>query len=132
MAFLKVSLVLLSFVISVSTQSEEVFETPKPLWTAFHHAIRRVAVVGAGPAGLQAAAKLIEHSFTVRLFELQGETSFTVKRLLLGSRIRDSYAEGPGYIARNCPTWEEKDQDNEFYEEHPDYEGEEGKYEEDW
>jgi cation diffusion facilitator CzcD-associated flavoprotein CzcO len=25
--------------------------------------------VGAGPAGLQAAAKLIEHNFTVRLFE---------------------------------------------------------------
>ncbi|KAJ6555342.1 FAD/NAD-P-binding domain-containing protein [Mycena vulgaris] len=69
MAFLKVSLALLHFVISVSTQSQDVFETPKPLWTTFHHPIRRVAVVGAGPAGLQAAAKLIEHNFTVRLFE---------------------------------------------------------------
>ncbi|KAJ7852017.1 FAD/NAD-P-binding domain-containing protein [Mycena leptocephala] len=69
MAFLKVSLVLLYFLISVSTQSEDTFETPKPLWTTFHHPIRRVAVVGAGPAGLQAAAKLIEHNFTVRLFE---------------------------------------------------------------
>ncbi|KAJ7792160.1 FAD/NAD-P-binding domain-containing protein [Mycena olivaceomarginata] len=69
MAFLKVYLVLLSFVISVSTQSQDVFETPKPLWPTFDHPIRRVAVVGAGPAGLQAAAKLIEHNFTVRLFE---------------------------------------------------------------
>ncbi|KAJ7921924.1 FAD/NAD-P-binding domain-containing protein [Mycena leptocephala] len=70
MAFLKVSLVLLYFLISVSTQSEDTFETPKPLWTTFHHPIRRVAVVGAGPAGLQAAAKLIEHNFTVRLLSV--------------------------------------------------------------
>ncbi|KAJ7834519.1 FAD/NAD-P-binding domain-containing protein [Mycena leptocephala] len=39
------------------------------LGTTFHHPIRRVAVVGAGPAGLQAAANLIEHNFAVRLFE---------------------------------------------------------------
>ncbi|KAJ6518410.1 FAD/NAD-P-binding domain-containing protein [Mycena vulgaris] len=43
-------------------------ETGAP-WTVFHHPIKRVAVLGAGPAGLQAAAKLIEHNFTVRLFE---------------------------------------------------------------
>ncbi|KAJ7490578.1 FAD/NAD-P-binding domain-containing protein [Mycena latifolia] len=68
---LKVFLVLLSFVFSVftRTQYQGVFETPKPLGTTFHHPIRRVAVVGAGPSGLQAAAKLIEHSFTVRLYE---------------------------------------------------------------
>ncbi|KAJ7853080.1 FAD/NAD-P-binding domain-containing protein [Mycena olivaceomarginata] len=53
----------------LSTQSQDVFETPKPLWPMFDHPIRRVAFVGAGPAGLQAAAKLIEHNFTVRLFE---------------------------------------------------------------
>ncbi|KAJ7490572.1 FAD/NAD-P-binding domain-containing protein [Mycena latifolia] len=71
MMLLKVFLVLLSFVLSGSTQAQYqgVFETPKPLGTTFHHPIRRVAVVGAGPAGLQAAAKLIEHNFTVRLFE---------------------------------------------------------------
>ncbi|KAJ7740212.1 FAD/NAD-P-binding domain-containing protein [Mycena maculata] len=64
---MKVSLVLLSLAISVSAQ-QHVFETEPP-GTAFHHPIRRVAVVGAGPAGLQAAANLIEHNFTVRLFE---------------------------------------------------------------
>ncbi|KAJ7070315.1 FAD/NAD-P-binding domain-containing protein [Mycena belliarum] len=44
-----------------SAQSETLFE--------FHHPIKSVAVVGAGPAGLQAAAKLVEHNFTVRIFE---------------------------------------------------------------
>ncbi|KAK7046776.1 dimethylaniline monooxygenase [Favolaschia claudopus] len=38
-------------------------------WTVFHHPIKTVAVIGAGPAGLQAAAKLVEHNFTVRLFD---------------------------------------------------------------
>ena len=35
----------------------------------FKHPIRRVAVIGAGPAGLQHAATLAEHGFQVRLFE---------------------------------------------------------------
>ncbi|KIP07707.1 hypothetical protein PHLGIDRAFT_127476 [Phlebiopsis gigantea 11061_1 CR5-6] len=35
----------------------------------FNHTIKRVAVVGAGPAGLQAARYLVKHNFTVRLFE---------------------------------------------------------------
>ncbi|KAF7323843.1 Dimethylaniline monooxygenase [Mycena kentingensis (nom. inval.)] len=42
----------------------------------FHHPVKRVAVIGAGPAGLQAAAALVEHKhrdggprFVVRLFE---------------------------------------------------------------
>ncbi|KAJ7730490.1 FAD/NAD-P-binding domain-containing protein [Mycena maculata] len=38
-------------------------------WTTFPHAITRVAVVGAGPAGLQAAAHLRAANLTVRLFE---------------------------------------------------------------
>lgn len=35
----------------------------------FSHEIRRVAVIGAGPAGLQAAAALLDEGFEVRLFE---------------------------------------------------------------
>ncbi len=45
------------------------FESTSSQWTVFHHHIKSVAVIGAGPAGLQAAAKLVEHNFTVRLFD---------------------------------------------------------------
>ncbi|KAK7439021.1 hypothetical protein VKT23_017727 [Stygiomarasmius scandens] len=38
-------------------------------WTVFNSTIKRVAVIGAGPAGLQAAAALVAHNFTVRLFD---------------------------------------------------------------
>ncbi|KAJ7450504.1 hypothetical protein B0H11DRAFT_2331061, partial [Mycena galericulata] len=38
--------------------------------------------------------------------------------------------EEPGHIARVCPTWEEEDPDNEFYEE--EYDGDEEVYEGDW
>ena len=40
-----------------------------PEYTCFAHEILRVAVIGAGPAGLQAAATLIDHGKEVRLFE---------------------------------------------------------------
>ncbi|KAJ7587120.1 hypothetical protein C8J56DRAFT_1051412 [Mycena floridula] len=39
------------------------------IYTVFNHTIKRVAVIGAGPAGLQAAAQLVKDNFTVRLFE---------------------------------------------------------------
>ncbi|KAF5364604.1 hypothetical protein D9758_005614 [Tetrapyrgos nigripes] len=38
-------------------------------WTVFNSTIKRVAVIGAGPAGLLAATELVAHNFTVRLFE---------------------------------------------------------------
>ncbi|KAJ4490677.1 FAD/NAD-P-binding domain-containing protein [Lentinula aciculospora] len=38
-------------------------------WYKFNSTIKRVAVIGAGPAGLQAAATFIKHNFTVRLFD---------------------------------------------------------------
>ncbi|KAJ7738967.1 FAD/NAD-P-binding domain-containing protein [Mycena metata] len=72
MAFPKSFLAFLAFGISVFAQNEfqTVLDTrPEHLGETFHHPIRRVAVVGAGPAGLQAAANLIEHNFAVRLFE---------------------------------------------------------------
>jgi NADPH-dependent glutamate synthase beta subunit-like oxidoreductase len=70
MALHQVFLAFLAFglVVFAESQFQRIFEKPK-LETIFHHPIQRVAVVGAGPAGLQAAAKLIEHNFTVRLFE---------------------------------------------------------------
>ncbi|KAJ6585525.1 hypothetical protein B0H19DRAFT_1250331 [Mycena capillaripes] len=67
-ALQKALVALLSFGVLVSAQGhfQKVFELPQH---TFHHPIKRVAVVGAGPAGLQAAAKLVEHNFTARLFE---------------------------------------------------------------
>lgn len=43
--------------------------TDPPQWTTFPHPIRRVAVIGAGPTGLQTAAELLQANLTVRLFE---------------------------------------------------------------
>ncbi|KAJ7144255.1 hypothetical protein C8R44DRAFT_725212 [Mycena epipterygia] len=76
MALHKVFLAFLAFAISVSGQSENQFQTAfknsmegQPVTFQFHHPIKRVAVVGAGPSGLQATAQLVKHNFTVRLFD---------------------------------------------------------------
>ena len=53
--------------LAASTLAEHVYNYHK-----FEQPIKRVAVIGAGPAGLQAAPTLKEHNFTtVRLFERQ-------------------------------------------------------------
>ncbi|KAF7326377.1 Dimethylaniline monooxygenase [Mycena venus] len=62
-------LVLLLAGLSAAAQQTPFSSQSSSEWTVFHHPIKSVAVIGAGPAGLQAAAKLVEHNFTVRLFD---------------------------------------------------------------
>jgi hypothetical protein len=43
------------------------------------------------------------------------------------------YCEEPGHIVWECPAWQEDHEENDFYDqEDPDYEYDEGEYEEDW
>ncbi|KAF7336155.1 Dimethylaniline monooxygenase [Mycena venus] len=98
--------------ISVASQSpfQIVFKSqPKTEPTGtfqFHHPIRRVAVVGAGPSGLQTTARLVEHNFTVRLFDRaphpggnwQYSEETPVRESYPDRRAGDYYAEIPAQI----------------------------------
>lgn len=79
---LRISLVSVSLLVALVSAEQTVLGSELPLthahttsadsspsWTVFNKTIKRVAVIGAGPAGLQAAAELKEHNFEVRLFE---------------------------------------------------------------
>ncbi|KAJ7474912.1 FAD/NAD-P-binding domain-containing protein [Mycena latifolia] len=69
-------------------------QDPDSSWTTFPHPITRVAVIGAGPAGLQAAAHLIATNLTVRLFERApspGGTWFYTEE----TPAREAYPGGP-------------------------------------
>ncbi|VDB96836.1 unnamed protein product [Peniophora sp. CBMAI 1063] len=63
-------------------------------WTTFPHPIRRVAVIGAGPSGLQAAAELSEHGFNVTIFDRApgpgGNWRYTDE-----IPVRESYPDAP-------------------------------------
>jgi NADPH-dependent 2,4-dienoyl-CoA reductase/sulfur reductase-like enzyme len=65
---------LLATIIRSALTQQTVFDRWKdsddiPEWTTFPRPINRVAVIGAGPSGLQAATHLLGANLTVRLFE---------------------------------------------------------------
>ncbi|KAJ7673996.1 FAD/NAD-P-binding domain-containing protein [Mycena polygramma] len=68
----RVSTVLLTAAILPALGQQTTFKSwddSSSQWTTFPQAITRVAVIGAGPSGLQAAAHLLGANLTVRLFE---------------------------------------------------------------
>ncbi|KAJ7676510.1 FAD/NAD-P-binding domain-containing protein [Mycena polygramma] len=71
-------------------------------WTTFPRPIARVAVIGAGPAGLQAAAHLLDANLTVRLFERApspgGNWFYTEE-----TPVREAYPYVPGAKLHNLP-----------------------------
>lgn len=78
-------------------------KTIQSKWTVFNHTIKRVAVIGAGPAGLQAAAGLVAENFTVRLFErapAPGGNWFYTEE----TPVRESYPDKPIVGQRDVPS----------------------------
>ncbi|KAJ7031225.1 FAD/NAD-P-binding domain-containing protein [Mycena alexandri] len=71
-------------------------------WTTFPRPITRVAVIGAGPAGLQAAAHLLEAILTVRLFErapsLGGNWCYTEE-----TPVREEYPQTNSKLLEDLP-----------------------------
>ncbi|KAJ7171289.1 FAD/NAD-P-binding domain-containing protein [Mycena filopes] len=71
-------------------------------WTTFPHPINRVAVIGAGPSGLQAAAHLLAANLTVRLFERAespgGNWFYTEE-----TPVRETYPETTPKAAESLP-----------------------------
>ncbi|KZV64547.1 FAD/NAD-P-binding domain-containing protein [Peniophora sp. CONT] len=71
-------------------------------YTTFPHPIKRVAVIGAGPSGLQVAAELKEYDFNVTLFERApgpgGNWRFTDD-----IPVRESYPDAPVDLAPYTP-----------------------------
>ncbi|KAJ7770517.1 FAD/NAD-P-binding domain-containing protein [Mycena metata] len=61
-------LLLTGFIVAVFGR-QAVFNSSEHQWTTFPRPITRVAVIGAGPSGLQAAAQLLAANLSVRLFE---------------------------------------------------------------
>ncbi|KAJ7637063.1 FAD/NAD-P-binding domain-containing protein [Roridomyces roridus] len=99
------TLLLLVLTAVAATAQQVPFSSPDK-YTVFHHPIRRVAVVGAGPAGLQAAAKLVEHNFTVRLFDRApspGGNWFYTDETPVRESYPDSPADPDAYIPADLP-----------------------------
>ena len=57
-----------SFLGGITFAEQTVLDSDSP-WTVFSHPIKRVAVIGAGPSGLQVAAELKDHNFNVTLYD---------------------------------------------------------------
>ncbi|KZV64548.1 FAD/NAD-P-binding domain-containing protein [Peniophora sp. CONT] len=71
-------------------------------YTTFPHPIKRVAVIGAGPSGLQVAAELQDHKFNVTLFDRApgpgGNWRFTDD-----VPVRESYPDAPVNLSPYVP-----------------------------